>query len=76
MKKLAFGLTLMVSASLIFLGTMIGAGLEINGINTHSGSWFRLGDSGATGPGIMLSVIMFLLGLVISAIEAFKKSER
>ena len=71
MKKLAFGLTMMVSGALFATGAMIGGGLVVGGVNAGTGVMFTLSDFEFATVWIMIGTILFLVGLVIAARAAF-----
>jgi hypothetical protein len=73
MKKLAFGIALMISGALITTGAMIAGGLEIGGFNAGSGTWMTMADSDFANSFITIGIVALLAGLVISAIEAYRK---
>ncbi|MCF7932422.1 MAG: hypothetical protein K9K93_04560 [Acholeplasmataceae bacterium] len=73
MKKLAFGLTMMLSGAIITAGAMIGGGLEIGGRNAGSGTWYTIADSSSTGF-IALGLLIFIVGLIVAVIALFQRT--
>ncbi len=74
MKKLAFGLTMMLSGAIIMAGAMIGGGLEIGGLNAGSGTWYTISDSASTRFFITLGLLVFIVGLIVAVIALFQRS--
>ena len=73
MKKLYLGLTLMLIGSMITAGALIGGGAVMGGRNANSGRLYDIFDSQQASLFITIGMLLFIIGLVMSIKEAYKK---
>jgi hypothetical protein len=72
MKKLYLGLVLMLTGAMITAGALIGGGAVMGGKNVNS-PYYDIMDSYNASLYAAFGMLLFVIGLVMSIIEAYKK---
>ncbi|MFP4287489.1 MAG: hypothetical protein ACLFRI_07275 [Candidatus Izemoplasmataceae bacterium] len=75
MKKLYFGLTLMLSGAIITAGAIIGTGSAIGGNHAFGALGYQFSDHDSGSFFISLGFLLFFSGMLIAFLEAFKKEK-
>ena len=72
MKRMYFGITLMISASILIAGAFIAGGAWASGM----GLGYHIGYAEGIGELTGIGAIIFLIGFIVSGIEAIKKEDK
>ncbi|MCD4827715.1 MAG: hypothetical protein K8Q99_08060 [Acholeplasmataceae bacterium] len=74
MKKLYFGLALMITGAMFVSGALIGGGAVMSGRNAF-GYFSDIFDSHSASLFVTIGMIIFLVGVFITAGEVYKKDK-